>query len=876
MAPNPRGLPFGCSRYWGILALCTLLLTSLGRTVAADPAVGHPRIWLRAEDLPRLRAWAIESNPVYTALTELAEEWKSDMDGRPAQEGAPAQPPRVPQEDTGDWQPESYATEKYAQLFAFMSLIHPAAPSREDYARRARNLLMHVMNQAVLGPAEGAPFRKPGFFTDDSNRARALGEAFPLTVDWIYPHLTPTDKATIRTVFLRWADEIVRQGYHHPEPVGLVNNPLLLADRLNVRWSCNNYFTAFTRNLGMLGIAFDRADDPEGKLRDSLRLATGSWLYVADAMMKTECQGGMFAEGEEYSPASNGYLAQFLWALETAGEDDATKWGPQVRWDSNPFWNDVLPAYFNSITPDRRVNPAYDYLGPTHETASYGDQEEYFPRDRIALLGPLGLHERRAGKLDRWNMIRWAQVVLQPGGIDNLASRVRDSNSSTTAIFYFLLLDPTSPPPTDLRSQFATTHFAPGIGRLLSRTSWETNATWFTYKLSWPGIDHLNGDGNQFEFYRRGEWLTKERAGYDLDAGSSDNHNTLTIENDDPGRDPDDYREIEWSRGSQFLYVSGDPLLKARSLNDQFSYLLGDATALYNYPEAGVTNVAHASRSIVWLKPDSIVVYDRATTRAENRSKKFWLNLPTNAVVEANRATMTSATGQQLFVTTLLPVGSAPVIEKNPEQPLRGDVAKGEPMTHRLRVEAPGNPKDVRFLHVLQGANAGMAADASKVIHSSAGTAFTGAIVGKTAILFPVILDTPFTGTVYAAPAELETHLVTGLTPEAGYTVTRMLAGATETVSINPGGGQMADSGGVIRLLKSALASRMVFLSSNAQRFQLRIASAPSQAVGIETSVDLKQWIRLGVAQPSAIGELEFTSTARNDSATRFYRAVSP
>ena len=28
-------------------------------------SAGHPRLWLRADDLPRLRSWANESNPLY-------------------------------------------------------------------------------------------------------------------------------------------------------------------------------------------------------------------------------------------------------------------------------------------------------------------------------------------------------------------------------------------------------------------------------------------------------------------------------------------------------------------------------------------------------------------------------------------------------------------------------------------------------------------------------------------------------------------------------------------------------------------------------------------------------------------------------------------
>src|SRR5439155_9452743 len=134
---------------------------------------------------------------------------------------------------------EYYATEKYAELFAFMSLISPDATVRDNYARRATNLLMYVMNQAVLGPAEGVPFRGPGFYTADSNRARTLGEGWPLTVDWVYPYLSAADKATVRKVFVRWAGEIEQFGYHRPEPIGVTNDPVLFADHFQVRWAGN-------------------------------------------------------------------------------------------------------------------------------------------------------------------------------------------------------------------------------------------------------------------------------------------------------------------------------------------------------------------------------------------------------------------------------------------------------------------------------------------------------------------------------------------------------------------------------------------------------------------------------------------------------------
>jgi hypothetical protein len=149
-------------------------------------------------------------------------------------------------------------------------------------------------------------------------------------------------------------------------------------------------------------------------------------------------------------------------------------------------------------------------------------------------------------------------------------------------------------------------------------------------------------------------------------------------------------------------------------------------------------------------------------------------------------------------------------------------------------------------------------------------------MVGTTVILFPVNLDAPFNGTTYNVPAGVSTHLITGLTPGGGYTVTQVAAGATETVSVSSGGNETADSGGVLRVLTRPVAVQTVVISTGGYRLQLRIAPANGQAVRIETSVDLRMWISLGLARPSPSGSLEFTEAAPGGSSTRFYRAASP
>lgn len=119
----------------------------------------------------------------------------------------------VPYADSGGRSYIDYPSETYAEFFAFMSLLSTNAAQKDDYARRATNVLMYAMNKIAAGPDTNdppAPFRDSRFYTSDSDRPSYYGEGWPLTVDWIYPYLSASDKATIRQVFLRWANDIMR------------------------------------------------------------------------------------------------------------------------------------------------------------------------------------------------------------------------------------------------------------------------------------------------------------------------------------------------------------------------------------------------------------------------------------------------------------------------------------------------------------------------------------------------------------------------------------------------------------------------------------------------------------------------------------------
>lgn len=768
-----------------VLAGIKPLAASPGAVPAALPTTQvavHPRLWLTPASLAVYRSWATDANPLYTdALLPTAEQAKLDMDAGLIAAG-----------DLGSNAYEDYPTENYALLFAFMYLLHPDPAQQADYGQRARTLLLQVMTEAAKGAASGEPFRDPAFSIND--RSRWYGVSFPLAVDWLYPLLTPEDKALIRTVFLRWQAELTvadTTTYNHPEPLGVYNDPVLLANVDAVRWSGNNYYTAHLRNMGMMALALDPADDPDGALGSYLEQATGAWLYVQDALLRTEAAGGLGTEGFEYSPQSLGYTAQLLLALHTAGVTDTARYGEQIRFDSNPFWDDTFPAYFNSLSPATVYNPDYD--GEVYQPAWYGSGQDYLNPDFIQLFGVIGIYDDLTGNVDRLNAARWLQKHTPAGGAALFLDRSNDASEFYKLILYFLLYDPTAPEPTDPRPLVPTTWYAPGMRRLLARTDWTAQAAWLTYNLSWDRVDHQTAGGNGIEFYRQGEWLTKIRVGYDLDYLTSENLNTLTVQNDPVDRD--DYRLMIQQRGSQWLYSANDPTPPVYSEGAGYLYVTGDATPLYNTAYEELSGVTHVSRAVVWLKPDTLVVYDRATTTAEPRPKTFVLNLPAAGVINANQMTMTTPGGQQFTVTSLLPAAATLTVSELADE-ASSPPAHYEIIRYRLVVDA-GGAADTRFLHVLQGSDEPLTTAPTL----TACPDHDVAVVGTIAVLFPRVVD-GVTGQVAtftcALPAGLDQVVITGLAPAAGYEATLEAAADGTLLQVSAGGSLLTDAAGVL------------------------------------------------------------------------------
>jgi hypothetical protein len=815
-------------------------------TNVPQPVASHPRLWITPADLPRLQSWAVATNPVYEqGMLPLLAQCVSDFNTQFFSNGVPN--PVYP--DLGDSQGYTgLLSEQYMLVFAFNALIDPSPSARRQYAQDAHDLMMYAINQAAAGPLAGAPFRDPTF--PIYNRASFTSEAWPLTVDWLYdatnatgqPIFSAADKATIRTVFLIWAGECLTAsttGGDSPQVVGAMNSPVLLPGGNAYRMAANNYYQAHARLMTMMALSLDPADDPSldtnsppallgNSLRSYILDATGAWLYQQFAMFGDPgavesayglpstasvgiASGGLPPEGMLYGDSVRSIAGELL-ALKTAGFGDPALSGPQIALANDaPVWSRFVSGFISSLVPAQQVPPAESYLGPVYEFAGYGDLLRlYATPDMVSVFGVLSLLDRQNNDLTRLNAERWFAINAVAGGSPSLITRVQDpwTWGVQDSIFLYLLLDP-SAATTDPRTNYATSFYDPGQGRLVDRTDWTTNATLFDFRCSWESINHQQGDANQFEFYRNGEWLTKGVANYDNnDNGqSSDYHNTLTLQNWCSNGIPNgiDWEMPFWTNGSQWpLGINnGDPTTYA-SVQTKYDYAFGDTTPLYNRPDVwsptdAALNIVEASRSILWLKPDHIVVYDRATSLNTGLFKQFNLSFPTVPTMNGNLITTTTPGGQNLYITSLLPAGAT----MTPISIVGAltTVADLEPCQYRLTIQDTNDPVDERFLNVFQGANAGVPPDAATRIQSTGGTPMDGAVVGNTAVLFVVDSATPLTGTTYTVPANVTEHYITGCNPNGFYTVSSVSSANGLAVSIVPSAsGSQADSAGVLAI----------------------------------------------------------------------------
>jgi hypothetical protein len=646
-------------------------------------------------------------------------------------------------------------------------------------------------------------------------------------------------------------------GLGYPQPFGVMNSAALLSKPKQLRWQMNNYSDSQYRTVAMLGSVMDAADDPSDNgnaadrgvvtalpkdlkvhaLKGYLSLATGAWTYIHWAVAEDpgivasvlgvspdgmgEGQGGLTPEGSEYG-GNYGYVAMGLLALHTAGADDPSQM-PQMSLLTSSHWDLWIDGLLNVISPVPRTEGGRSY----YETSQFGDDGNgnIITPELIKLLMPLGLYDSYTRQNPaRLNAIRWlAKRAISEGcgimsegsacGNSNFILQRRlvatpSSNNFNMAIYLFLLLDPTATAnsPTnpsgdvDPRPQYPTEFYAAGHHEMAARTRWSADASWLVTHCAWLGIDHEHGACGQTEFYRKGRWLSKAHSTYNSVVGAMVmfSNSGITIGNPNPSQANDPFYGQVAARGAQYEERGAEeftpsPLLSSGS---NFVYEYFDQTYPHNNHReyhSPTSDVLHASRSLLWLKPDILVYYDQGLSRSQGMFKRDSFNFTAEPAIAGNVATVVDAGSKQnVYLTTVLPTADhfssmACAYGSNVGDCTGSDVSKGgDESAFLYQVTDTSVPLAAHFLSVLEGTDKGGARTSVGLVQGG-GTALDGVILGNTAVLFrrtTTSSETEFVSSNYSVPMTVAQHYVAGLAPYTTFGVEARVSGGKVDVSV--------------------------------------------------------------------------------------------
>src|SRR5262249_31309695 len=136
-------------------------------------------------------------------------------------------------------------------------------------------------------------------------------------------------------------------------------------------------------------------------------------------------------------------MMQFLLALHTAGQDDASAWGPHAAFGSDHFWDDLLNGILHSFAP--QPTTLYNWMGPVYPATFFGDTQRAYYFWFIDYLGARAQFDYITGRNSEIPALRWMDMNMTQGGSAGLTYRLSSylsNHACTSLILSFMLHDP--------------------------------------------------------------------------------------------------------------------------------------------------------------------------------------------------------------------------------------------------------------------------------------------------------------------------------------------------------------------------------------------------------------------------------------------------
>lgn len=389
--------------------------------------------------------------------------------------------------------------------------------------------------------------------------------------DWCYDLLTPAQRTRWTTymnatLFNVWnPDQAVWGTGAFPWSGWSLNNP------------ANNYYYSFLEATMLTGLATHPENPQAQQWREQFAIAKIQSQLIP--LFNADLVGGGSREGTGYGTAmKNLFKLYFLWAKST---------GERI----------------SDLTPHTRLT-AY-WLA--HATVPTLDK-----------LVPIGDHAREStAALFDYHRDLWLSLIAQypeDPGVRATKQLLADSSvpqmEHSFTFWADFLYDRPSVTPLPLAT-LNTAYYGSGTGNLFTRSSWSKTAT-LAHLIAGPYTEsHAHRDQGSFVLYR-GDWL--------LDDQNRRSHSGIE-------QDETMHNLVRFVDGGGVVtMVEGAPQSQMVALADHpsFTYALANVLPIYN----GKEQVLKSEREFLFLKPGTLVVFDRAATNSPSVARVFGLNMP--------------------------------------------------------------------------------------------------------------------------------------------------------------------------------------------------------------------------------------------------------
>jgi hypothetical protein len=545
-------------------------------------------------------------------------------------------------------------------------------------------------------------------YIDTTYTSRNLGKYIAMGYDWLndYTGFTQTLRSEAANLLVRWSDYIRDNGYY-------ANSP---ASNYGAGGYVSRMFTA---------LALSGGRDPNGdRLVSEMAAYRQNNLVPVLQNPTTSLVGGFWSEGWNYGNLATRNVILAGLAYESAGLGSATA---ERTWAS-----EVVTALVSSQ--------------PTRDTVYDGGDGYAYPapfpsKDLFYILA--------AASTDPVAQ-KYANYVIQ----NYSSANTRDfqdliyRDPSATAAFW-----------SDLPLQYR----AAGTGLVTARADWSYNSTWVSFQLgNLLKADHQTYTPGQVQLQRGADALLVNAnaiGGAQSLTTKSSFGNLIAI--DDNGDGVQTYR---WSTG--VWYGSPGVVTTAYEATNAYMYVAGDYHAAYSRNTApGLGGPAsELIRQVVYLRPDFVLVHDRATTIKDAYPKQLqwhFLNAPSvsgNSWVEA-------VGSSKLFGQTF---SSQPITTT--AQP----VTDGTATVYRVATNNAAPSQKVRYITALQTAPSTTASMVATQQVTSTDGRMEGVQMANQVVLFGTDgAVSPASGITYNATGSASlSHLLTDLQPGRAYQVT--------------------------------------------------------------------------------------------------------